>query len=126
MSKTRIALGLGTATALAGGSLLMGAGAANAASDPDFTKVKAPATVTAGQMFRLKCQLKKNVNWNGAQASLVGKRVPVNAQRPVSANGNCTMRVVLTVVGTQKIRVVVEQNLGAIESKWLKIRVAPA
>ena len=75
---------------------------------------------------KFRVNMKKNVNWNGAQASLVGKRVPVNAQRPVSANGNCTMRVVLTVVGTQKIRVVVEQNLGAIESKWLKIRVAPA
>ncbi|HQR80272.1 MAG TPA: hypothetical protein PLT68_08640 [Actinomycetota bacterium] len=126
MRKTRTAIGLGAVTAIAGGSLLMGAGAANAASDPDFRKVSAPQTVTAGQMFRLKCQMKRNVDWSGAQASLLGKRVAVNAKRPVSASGNCGMRVVLTVVGTQKIRVVVTQNLGAVESKWLRIKVLPA
>lgn len=126
MNKTRTAVGLGAVTAIAGGSLLMGAGAANAASDPDFKKVSAPQSVTAGQMFRIKCQLKRNVDWGGAEASLLGKRVAVNAQRPVSASGDCTMRVVLTVVGTQKIRVVVAQNRGAVESKWLKIKVNPA
>ena len=108
--------------AMAAGTIVMGAGTAQAASDPDFKKVSAPKTVKAGQMFRIKCQMKRNVNWRGADAMLDQKAATINAQRPVSAKGNCSMRVVLRATGKQKIRVIVVQNLGAVESKWLKIR----
>lgn len=117
---------LGATVAMTSGALLMSAGTASAASDPGFKKVAAPKTVTAGEMFRIKCQLKRNNNWKGAQASLLQKRATINAERPVSAKGNCTMRVILRATGKQKIRVVVVQGRGAIESKWLKITVKPA
>ncbi|MEZ5186717.1 MAG: hypothetical protein R2720_13310 [Candidatus Nanopelagicales bacterium] len=114
---------LGAAVAIAGGALMMNAGSASAAGDPDFKKLSAPKTVTAGEVFRLKCQLNRNNNWKGAQASLVQKGATINAERAVSRKGNCTMRVILGATGKQKIRVVVVQGLGAIESKWLTIRV---
>ena len=77
-------------------------------------------------MFRIKCQLKKNVNWSGAMAQLDQKKATINAKREVSANGNCSMRVILGPTGKQKIRVIVTQNGGAFESKWLTIKVKPA
>ncbi|MFN8183660.1 MAG: hypothetical protein U0R23_04465 [Candidatus Nanopelagicales bacterium] len=116
---------LGATAAIAGGALMMSAGAANAAGDPDFKKVSAPGTVVSGQMFRIKCQLNRKVNWSGAMAQLDQKRATINAKRAVSARGNCSMRVVLRATGTQKIRVIVTQNGGAIESGWLTIRVQP-
>ncbi len=112
--------------ALAGGALVLSAGAANAAGDPDFKKVSAPSTVVSGQMFRIKCQLKKSVNWSGAVAQLDQKKATINAKRDVSANGNCSMRVILGPTGKQKIRVIVTQNGGALESSWLTIKVKPA
>ena len=117
---------MGATVAVASGVVVMGAGAANAAGDPDFKKVSAPATVVSGQMFRIKCQLKKNVNWSGAMAQLDQKKATINAKREVSANGNCSMRVILGPTGKQKIRVIVTQNGGALESAWLKIKVKPA
>ncbi|HNE88660.1 MAG: hypothetical protein U0R27_13460 [Candidatus Nanopelagicales bacterium] len=117
---------MGATVAVASGVVVMGAGAANAAGDPDFKKVSAPATVVSGQMFRIKCQLKKNVNWSGAMAQLDQKKATINAKREVSANGNCSMRVILGPTGKQKIRVIVTQNGGAFESKWLTIKVKPA
>ena len=71
MSRTRTILAMSATTAVAAGALLGGAGAANAANDPDFQKLKAPGVVTAGTMFRIACQLDKSVNWRGAEASLV-------------------------------------------------------
>jgi len=127
MSKTRTVLALGTSVALAGGALFMGAGVATAASDPGFTKIKAPKTVTVGQTFLVKCQLDTSQNnWTGADAELLEKGALVNAHRTVSSNGDCSMHVVLTATGNRKIRVVVEQNLGAIQTKWLKVKVNPA
>lgn len=124
---TRKVLALGTTAALAGGALFMGAGAANAANDPGFTKVKAPKTVTAGKTFLVKCQLDTTANnWTGADAELLEKGALVNAHRTVASNGDCSMHVVLTATGNRKIRVVVEQNMGAIQSKWLKVNVKPA
>ena len=117
---------LGATAAIAGGALVMGAGAANAAGDPDFKQVSAPGTVVSGQMFRIKCQLNRKVNWSGAMAQLDQKRATINAKREVSASGNCSMRVVLSATGKQKIRVIVTQNGGAIESSWLTIRVKSA
>jgi hypothetical protein len=117
---------VGSSLALAGSALVMSAGAANAAGDPDFKKVSAPSSVVSGQMFRIKCQLKKSVNWSGAVAQLDQKKATINAKRDVSPNGNCTMRVVLGPTGKQKIRVIVVQNGGAIESSWLTIKVKPA
>ena len=105
----------------------MGAGAATAANDPGFTKVKAPKTVTAGQTFIIKCKLDTTANnWTGADAELLEKGATINAHRTVSSNGDCSMHVVLNATGKRKIRVVVEQNLGAIQSKWLTINVKPA
>ena len=117
---------LGATVAFAGGALIMGAGAANAASDPDFKKLSAPGTVVAGQWLRIKCQLNPKVNWAGADAQLDQKRATINAKREVSAGGNCSMRVVLRATGKQKIRVIVTQNGGAIESNWLTIKVKPS
>jgi hypothetical protein len=126
MDQTRKIAAFAATVAMAAGTIVMGAGTAQAASDPDFKKVSAPKTVTAGQMFRIKCQMKRNVNWQGADAMLDQKAATINAQRPVSAKGNCSMRVVLRATGNQKIRVIVTQNLGALESKWLKIKVQPS
>lgn len=112
--------------AATGGAMMMSAGAANAAGDPDFKTVSAPASVVSGQMFKIKCQLKKSVNWSGAVAQLDQKKATINAKRDVSANGNCTMRVILGPTGKQKIRVIVTQNGGELESAWLKIKVKPA
>lgn len=124
MSKIRKVAALGATAALAGGALFAGAGAANAASDPGFTKVKAPKTVQAGKTFVIKCQLDTSANnWAGADAILLEKGAQLNAQRTVSSNGDCSFHVVLFGKGNQKVRVVVEQNLGAIQSKWLKINV---
>ncbi len=117
---------LGATAAVAGGALITGAGVANAAGDPDFKKLSAPSSVTAGQMFRIKCQLNPKVNWSGAVAQLAQKRATINAKRDVSAGGNCSMRIVLSATGKQKIRVIVTQNGGALESSWLTIRVKPA
>ncbi len=117
---------LGATAAVAGGSLIMGAGAANAAGDPDFKKLSAPGTVVSGQMFRITCQLNRKVNWAGAMAQLDQRRATIAAKRPVSASGNCGMRVVLSATGKQKIRVIVTQNGGALESSWLTIRVKSA
>jgi hypothetical protein len=117
---------LGAMAAVAGGALMMGAGAANAVGDPDFKKVSAPGTVVSGQMFRIKCQLNKKVDWSGAMAQLDQKRATIRAEREVSPSGNCGMRVVLGPTGRQKIRVIVTQDGGAIESSWLTIRVKPA
>lgn len=117
---------LGATVAVTGGALMLGAGASNAAGDPDFKKFSAPGTVVAGQWLRIKCQLNPKVNWAGADAQLDQKRVTINAKREVSAGGNCGMRVFLTVTGKQKIRMIVTQNGGAIESKWLTIKVKPA
>lgn len=117
---------VGSSLALAGGALVLSAGAANAAGDPDFKKLSAPSTVVSGQMFRITCQLKKSVNWSGAVAQLDQKKATINAKRDVSPNGNCTMRVVLGPTGKQKIRVIVVQNGGAIESSWLTIKVKRA
>lgn len=117
---------LGATVAVAGGAVMVGAGAASAASDPGFKKVSAPGTVTAGQLFRIKCQLVGKSGFQGAVAQLDQKRATINARRDVGARGDCSMRVVLTATGKQKIRVIVTQNLGAIESSWLTIRVKPA
>lgn len=113
----------GATAALAGGLVVAGAGAASAASDPGFAKVKAPKTVQAGKTFVLKCQLASNNNWTGADATLLEKGAAINATRSVSASGDCSFHVVLDAKGPQKIRVVVEQNMGAIQSKWLKVNV---
>ncbi len=123
MINTRRLMATSAAVAVTAGTLMAGAGAANAASDPDFTKVKAPKTVMAGETFLIKCQLTKSNNWTGAKASLLEKGASVNAHRKVSASGDCSMHVVLNAVGARKVKVVVEQNLGAIETKWLKINV---
>lgn len=109
--------------AFAGGTLFIGAGAANAAGDPDFKTFSAPTTVTSGQMFRVKCKLNPKVDWEGAVAQLDQKRATINAKRDVSAGGNCGMRVVLSATGKQKLRMIVTQDGGAIESSWLTIRV---
>lgn len=115
---------MATAVALAGGLVVAGAGAASAANDPGFTKVKAPKTVQAGKTFILKCQLDASANnWSGADATLLEKGAAINATRSVSSNGDCSFHVVLDSKGAQKVRVVVEQNMGAIQSKWLKINV---
>lgn len=113
----------GATAALAGGLVVAGAGAASAANDPGFTKVKAPKTVQAGKTFILKCQLATNNAWNGADAFLLQKGASINAQRTIAANGDCSFHVVLFSKGAQKLRVVVDQNGGAIESKWLKVTV---
>lgn len=123
MSKIRKAVALGATAAMASGALVMGAGAANAASDPGFTTVKAPKSVKAGKTFVLKCQLDTNNSWAGADAFLLEKGAPVNAHRTVASNGDCSFHVVLFAKGTQKIRVVVDQNGGAIQSKWMKVTV---
>ena len=78
-------------------------------------RVSAPKTVTAGQMFRIKCQMKRNVNWRGADAMLDQKAATINAQRPVSANGNCSMRVVLRPPESRRSGHR-QQNLGAVQS----------
>ncbi|MCU0277747.1 MAG: hypothetical protein MUF33_12840 [Candidatus Nanopelagicales bacterium] len=117
---------LGATVAVASGALILGSGAANAAGDPDFKKLSAPSSVTAGQLFRIKCKLDPKVNWNGAVAQLAQKRATINAKRDVSPGGNCSMRIVLSATGKQKIRVIVTQNGGALESSWLTIRVKPA
>jgi hypothetical protein len=57
-SKIRKAGAFGAAVAVASGALVLGAGTANAASDPGFGKLSAPKTVKAGQTFVLKCKLK--------------------------------------------------------------------
>ncbi|MEI2642649.1 MAG: hypothetical protein U0R28_08640 [Candidatus Nanopelagicales bacterium] len=113
----------GATAALAGGLVVAGAGAANAANDPGFSKVKAPKTVMAGKTFILKCKLSSSNNWTGADATLLEKGAAINATRSVSSNGDCSFHVVLDSKGAQKIRVVVEQNMGAIQTKWLKINV---
>lgn len=124
MSKIRKVAALGATAAIAGGALFAGAGAANAANDPGFTKVKAPKTVQAGQTFIIKCQLDTATNnWAGSDAILLEKGASINASRTVSANGDCSFHVVLFGKGNQKIRVVVEQNMGAIQSRWLKVNV---
>lgn len=123
MSTIRKAAALGATTVVAAGALVAGAGAASAASDPGFAKVKAPKTVTAGKSFRLTCQLDNNNNWAGAKAFLQEKAASINAWRPVDASGNCNFNVVLFATGPQKIRVIVEQNGGAIRSKWVKVNV---
>lgn len=124
MGKMRKVAALGATAAIAGGALFASAGAANAASDPGFTMVKAPKTVTAGKTFIVKCQLDTATNdWAGSDAILLEKGAQLNAQRTVSANGDCSFHVVLFGKGNQKIRVVVEQNMGAIQSKWLKVNV---
>lgn len=124
MSKFRKVAALGATAAMAGGALFAGAGAANAANDPGFTKVKAPKSVKAGQTFVIKCKLDTSANnWAGADAVLIEKGATINAHRTVSSNGDCSMHVVLFAKGNQKVRVAVEQNLGAIQSKWLKINV---
>lgn len=109
--------------AVAGGALFAGAGAASAASDPDFQKVKAPKSVQAGQKFTLKCQLVPG-NYQGAEAHVLEKGASINAMRYVASNGDCTMHVVLFAKGARKIRVVIEKNGGATQSKWLKINVS--
>lgn len=124
MSKFRKVAALGATAAIAGGALFASAGAASAASDPGFTKVKAPKTVTAGKTFIIKCQLDTAMNdWAGSDAILLEKGAQLNAQRTVSSNGDCSFHVVLFGKGNQKVRVVVEQDMGAIQSKWLKINV---
>lgn len=124
MGKMRKVAALGATAAIAGGALFASAGAASAANDPGFTKVKAPKTVMAGKTFIIKCQLDTTANdWAGADAVLLEKGAQLNAQRTVSANGDCSFHVVLFGKGNQKVRVVVEQNLGAIQSRWLKINV---
>ncbi len=122
MINTRRLMATGAAVAVTAGTIMAGAGAANAANDPGFKKVKAPKTVMAGQTFIIKCQLGAG-NWLGAEATLLEKGASVNANRQVSASGDCSMHVVLNAVGARKVKVVVEQNLGAIETKWLKINV---
>ena len=122
----RKVMATGATAAIAGAALMASAGAASAAGDPDFKKVSAPKTVVSGAMFKIKCQLKKNVNWSGAVAQLDQKKATINAKRDVSSGGNCTMRVVLGPTGKQKIRVIVTQDGGALESAWLKIKVKPA
>lgn len=126
MSITRKALAVGTTAALAGGALFMGTGAANAAGDPNFKKVKAPKTAVAGETFILKCKLTPASAFVGADAYLEEKGATINAHRTVSSNGDCSMHVVLNAVGVRKIRVVVEQDLGAEVSKWVKVNVTPA
>ena len=126
MSKTSKVLAMGTTAAFAGGAIVLGAGAANAANDPGFQKVKAPKSAVAGETFLIKCQLVATNNWGGATATLLEKGASVNASRSVSASGDCSMHVVLDATGKQKIRVVVEQNMGAIQSKWLTVNVKPA
>ncbi|MCB0898234.1 MAG: hypothetical protein H6528_03855 [Actinobacteria bacterium] len=126
MSVTRKVLAVSTTAALASGALFMGAGAANAASDPNFKKVKAPKSATAGQTFILKCKLTPASVFNGADAYLEEKGATINAHRTVSSNGDCSMHVVLNATGKRKIRVVVEQNLGAEISKWVTVNVKPA
>ncbi len=122
----RTMMATGATAAIAGVAVMASAGTANAAGDPDFTQVSAPKTVVSGQMFKIKCQLKKSVDWSGAVAQLDQKKATINAKRDVSANGNCTMRVILGPTGKQKIRVIVTQDGGALESAWLKITVKPA
>jgi hypothetical protein len=122
-SKIRKAGALGAAVAVASGALVLGAGAANAASDPGFGKLSAPKTVKAGQTFVLKCKLKSNNSWAGADAFLLEKGATINAHRTLASNGDCSFHVVLNAKGAQKIRVVVDQNGGAIQSKWLKVNV---
>lgn len=126
MKTTRGLVASAAVVAVTGGVLISGAGAATAANDPGFRKVTAPKTVTAGEVFRIRCRLDRNNNWRGAEASLVQKGATINAKRSVYANGNCTMRVILRATGTQRIRVVVSQNLGAIQSRWLRINVQPS
>jgi hypothetical protein len=124
MGKMRKVAALGATAAIAGGALFASAGAASAANDPGFTKVKAPKTVTAGKTFIVNCQLDTSVNnWAGADAILLEKGAQLNAQRTVSSNGDCSFHVVLFGKGNQKIRVVVEQDMGAIQSRWMKVNV---
>lgn len=104
----------------------MGTGAANAAGDPSFKKVKAPKSVMAGQTFILKCTLTPASAFTGADAYLEEKGATINAHRTVASNGDCSMHVVLNAVGKRKIRVVVEENMGADVSKWVTVNVKPA
>lgn len=119
---------MGAVGALAAGTLIAGAGAASAANDPGFTKVKAPKTVTAGKTFLIKCQLAtaSGQSWAGSDAQLQEKGAPINATRSIASNGDCSMHVVLDATGNKKIRVWVKQSGGAIKSRWLKINVQPA
>lgn len=125
MAISRKLMAIGAAGAVAAGAVL-GANAATAANDPGFTKVKTRKAVKAGKTFLIKCQLDATQNWTGAYATLLEKGAAINASRSVSSNGDCSMHVVLDAVGQQKIRVVIEQNGGAIQSRWLKINVKPA
>ena len=122
MNKARKIVALGATAAVASGAMVMGAGAANAAG-AGFGKVSAPATVKAGQTFILNCKLKQNNSWNGADAFLMEKGATINAHRTIASNGDCSFHVVLFSKGARKLRVVVDQNGGAIESKWVKVNV---
>ncbi len=126
MSTFRKVLAVATTTAVTGGALFMGATGASAANDPDFKKVKAPKSVMAGETFLIKCQMKKTVDWSGSDAFLLEKGASVNARRSMGANGNCSMHVVLYATGKRKVRVVVEKNLGAEQSRWITINVKSA
>lgn len=110
---------------IAAGALLVGAPQANAANPgPDFTKLSAPESVVAGQMFRLKCKLRSS--WAGGTATVREQNSTMNAKREVGPNGECTMRLKLFATGQRKIRVVVVEGLGAEKSKWVPIKVVPA
>lgn len=105
--------------AVAGGMLIAGAGAANAASNP---KVSGPAKVKAGKTFVLDCTV-KGTGWAGADAFLMEKGASINAHRTVSSNGDCSFHVVLFATGKRQLRVVVDQNMSATQSKWITVNV---
>jgi acyl dehydratase len=117
----RKVMAVGASAAVAAGLVVAGAGSATAASG--FQKVKAPKTVQAGQTFILKCKVAGNNAWTGADAYLMEKGAVINAHRTIASNGDCSFHVVLNATGTRKIRVVVDQNGGAIVSKWVKVNV---
>lgn len=90
---------------------------------PDFTTLKAPSSVTAGEVFRVKCKLRSA--WAGGEVRIKERTTPVAAKREVGPNGQCTMRLILNAVGERKIRLVVVQDLGAERSRWVPITVLP-
>lgn len=112
-------MAVGASAALVCGMAVVGSGTAFAKSD--FKKVSVPSSVTAGQMFTVKCKVSKA--WAGGEAFVLEKGATVNAKRTIGANGDCSMRLMLLAKGKRKIQVRVAEGDSVGASKWMKITV---
>jgi hypothetical protein len=125
---TRLAAA-GAATALLGAGIgIVGAGSAQADSNPGglFKKNSVPSKVKAGQTFKYKCKIKNGSgDWTGMKIKLQEKGVAVHANRRISSNGDCKMHVVLYDKGNHKLRmkIVNPGNGGNQFSYPVKIKV---